>query len=167
QLRERLGVAFAEQIARLLPAKDVARRHAPRRAVVLLIAGEKVEEEAGVDELPALALAAREHLAEELLGLATVEKVRLIGRALIGISRRDRDTDAELFGKIEESCEILGRMAVEHRGVDVDREALRLRRLDAGDRLLEAALHAHRLVVDVLEAVEMHREEQVRRRLGQ
>ena len=39
--------------------------------------------------------------------------------------------------------------------------------LIAGDRLLEAALHAHRLVVMLLEAVEMHGEEQIGRRLEQ
>ena len=44
QFVEGLGVAFAEQIARLLPAEDVARRHAPRRAVEFLVAGEEVEE---------------------------------------------------------------------------------------------------------------------------
>ena len=48
QLLEGLGVAFAEQIAGLLPAEDVARRHAPRRAVEFLIAGEEVEEHAGM-----------------------------------------------------------------------------------------------------------------------
>ena len=56
-------------------------------------------------------------------------------------------------------------MAVEDRGVDVDGEALGLRGLDAGDRALEAAFHAHRLVVVLLDAVEMHREEQIGRRL--
>src|SRR4029077_6362198 len=73
QLLEGLRVAFAEQITGLLPAEDVARRHAPRRAVVLLVAGQEVEEEAGVHELPLLALAERKDLAEELLGLAPVE----------------------------------------------------------------------------------------------
>ena len=59
------------------------------------------------------------------------------------------------------------RMAVEDRAVDVDGKALRLGRLDADDRLLEAAFHAHRLVVVLLQAVEMHREEQIGRRLEQ
>ena len=43
--------------------------------------------------------------------------------------------------------------------VDVDREAHGLGGLDRGDRLLETAVHAHRLVVVLLEAIEMHREE--------
>ena len=44
---------------------------------------------------------------------------------------------------------------------------LALAALIADDRLLEAAFHAHRLVVVLLEAVEMHGEEQIGRRLEQ
>ena len=44
---------------------------------------------------------------------------------------------------------------------------LALAALIAGDGFLEAALHAHRLVVMLLDAVEMHREEQIGRRLEQ
>src|SRR6201989_904918 len=73
QLLEGLGVAFAEQIAGLLPAEDVARRHAPRGALIGLVAGEEVEEQAGMHEVPLLALAEREHVAEQLLGLGAVE----------------------------------------------------------------------------------------------
>src|SRR5712691_13015227 len=87
QFLERARIALAEQVARLLPAEDVARRHAPRRAVIGLVAGEEVEEEAGMHELPALALPIREDLAEELLGLAAVEEVLLVGRALIRVAR--------------------------------------------------------------------------------
>ena len=53
-------------------------------------------------QVPLLALAEREDLAEQLLGLAAVEEVLLIGRPLIGVAGRDRDADAELFGEIEE-----------------------------------------------------------------
>src|SRR5262249_15775901 len=167
QLREGLGVAFAEQIAGLLPAEDVAGRHAPRRAVILLIAGQEVEEKARVHELPAFALAEREDLAKQLLGRAPVEEMLLIGRALIGIAGRDRDTDAELLSEVEEAGAVLGRMSVEDRAIDVDRETLGLGRLDGIDGLFEAALHAYGLVVNMLETVEMDREEQVGRRLEQ
>ena len=118
-------------------------------------------------EVPFLALAERKDVAEQLLGLAPIEEVLLIGRALVGIAGRDRDADAEFFREVEERCDVLGGMAVENRAVDVDGKALGLRRLDGGDRLLEAALHAHRLVVVLLEAVEMHGEEQIGRRLEQ
>ena len=50
QFVEGLRVAFAEQIAGLLPAEDGARRITPRRAVVGLVAGEEIEEQAGLAE---------------------------------------------------------------------------------------------------------------------
>src|SRR5580704_17553207 len=73
QLLERLGVTFAEQIARLLPAEDVAIGHAPGRALERLVAGQEIEEQAGVHEIPLLALAAREDVAEQVLGLGAIE----------------------------------------------------------------------------------------------
>src|SRR6516164_9272247 len=88
QFLEALGVAFAEQITGLLPAEDVARRHTPWRAFIALVAGEEVEEQPRMHEVPLLALAEREHVAEQLLGLGAVEEVFLVGSALIGITRR-------------------------------------------------------------------------------
>jgi hypothetical protein len=58
-------------------------------------------------------------------------------------------------------------MAVEDRAVDIDGEALGLGRFDRVDGFLVAAFHAHGLVVMFLDAVEMHGEEQIRRRLEQ
>ncbi len=130
-----------------------------------LIAGEEIEEQAGMRQIPVLALAEREDVAEQFLGLAAAQKMLLIGRPLIGIAGGDRDADAELCGEVEEFRDVLGRMAVEDRAVDVDGKALGLGRLDRRDGLVEAAVHAHRLVVMVLDAVEMHREEQIGRRL--
>src|SRR6201988_3456992 len=98
QLLEGLGVAFTEQIAGLLPAEDVACRHAPGRALVFLVAGEEVEEQAGMHEVPLLALAERKDVAEQLLGLGAVEEVFLVGRTLIGVARRHRNAYAE-FGR--------------------------------------------------------------------
>ena len=167
QFRERLDVAFAEQVARLLPAEDIARRHAPRRAVEFLVAGEEVEEQGGVRQVPLLTLAEREDLAEQVFGVAPGKEMLLIRRALIGIAGRDRHADAKLLGEIEEFGDVLGRMAVEDRAVDVDGEALGLGGLDRGDSLVEAAIHAHRLVVMVFDAVEMHRKEQIGRRFEQ
>ena len=57
----------------------------------LLVAGQEVQEQRRIHDRPALALAEREHLAEQFLGLAPVEEVLLIGGALIGIAGRDRD----------------------------------------------------------------------------
>src|SRR5215472_16880939 len=87
QYLERLGVAFAEQVAGLLLAADVARGHAPRRALVFLVAGEEIEEQAGMHEIPLLALAECKDVAEQVLGLGAVEEVVLVRRALIGIAR--------------------------------------------------------------------------------
>src|SRR5262249_16554284 len=118
-------------------------------------------------EVPLLAFAERKDLAEELLGAAPAEEVLLVGSTLIRVAGRDRDADAELLGQIEEGRDVLGRMALEDRAVDVDGETLGLRGLDRVDRLLEAALETHRLVVMMLETVEMHGEEQVGRGLEQ
>src|SRR6266702_7236547 len=58
-------------------------------------------------------------------------------------------------------------MAVEDGGIDVDGEAARLGRLDRGHGAVEHALLRHRLVVMVLQPVEMDGEEQIGRGLEQ
>src|SRR3981189_3308720 len=88
QFLEGLGIALAEQITGLLPAENVACRHAPWGAFVVLIAREEIQEQAGMHEIPVLALAEREDVAEQLLGLGAVEEVLLVRRALIGVARR-------------------------------------------------------------------------------
>src|SRR5260370_40242121 len=87
QFLEGLGIALAEQVAGLLPAENVAGRHAPRRAFVILIARQEIQEQAGMHEIPLLAFAQREHVAEQFLGLGAVEEMLLVRRALIGITR--------------------------------------------------------------------------------
>ena len=52
QLAEGLGVALAQQVAGLLPAEHGARRVAPRRAVIGLVAGQEVQEHARLGERP-------------------------------------------------------------------------------------------------------------------
>src|SRR5262249_48873325 len=93
--------------------------------------------------------------------------VLLVRRTLVGIAGRDRDADAEIPGEVEEGRDVLRWMAVVDRGVDVDGEALGLRRLDGRHRAVEYALLTDRLVVMLLEPVEMDREEEIRRRLEQ
>src|SRR5229473_122232 len=167
QLAERFGVAFAEQIAGLLPAENVAGRHAPRGAMIGLVAGEEVEEQVRMDEGPALVLAARKDVAEQLLGLATIEKVLLVGGALVGVTGRDRYADAELLGVVEEGRDVGGGMAVVDGGVDVDGKSPGLGGLDRGDGAVEYALLADRFVVMLLEPVEVNGEEQIGRGLEQ
>src|SRR4029077_12936324 len=111
------------------------------------------------------ALAEREDLAEQLLGLAAGEEVLLVGRALVGGAGRDRNADAESFAEVEELRDVLGRVPVENCRIDIDGKPARLRGLDGRNGTLEAAVHADRLVVMLLDAVEMDGEEQVGRRL--
>src|SRR5215213_4125102 len=142
QLREAAGVAFAKQITGLLPAEDVPRRHSPRGAVIGLVAREKVEEQAGVDQGPILTLAAAEDIAEQLFGFAPAEKMLLVGSALVSVPRRDRDSDAQLLGEIEECRDVCWRMSIINRGVHIDRKALRLGSLDSGHGAIEDAFLA-------------------------
>ena len=85
----------------------------------------------------------------------------LIGRTLVGIAGRHRNSDPELFGVIQEGSDILGRMAIVDRGVDVDRETFGLRSLYRRDRSVEHALLTNRFVMMLPQPVEMHREEQI------
>src|SRR5258706_11762841 len=67
QFAKGLGVPFAEQIARALPAEHRACRIAPWRAAVFLVAREEVQEQSGLAERPRLAAAAApEDAAEQL-----------------------------------------------------------------------------------------------------
>src|SRR2546427_9983975 len=97
QFAKALRIAFTEKIAGSLPAENVARRIAPRRAAVLLIAGQEIEEQARLAERPrARTAAAPENIAKELLGASARQKVRLIRRALVCVPGRNRDAvDAE------------------------------------------------------------------------
>src|SRR5205085_661377 len=127
----------------------------------------KIEEQVGMDKGPALTLSAREDVAEQLLGLPTIEEVLLVGSTLIGVAGRDRHADAELFGKIEERSDVFGRVAVVDGGVDVDGEALCLGRLDRGHRPVEDPRLADGLVVMLAQPVEVDGEEQILRWLEQ
>ena len=118
-------------------------------------------------EIPVLALAEREHVAEQLLGLGAVEEVLLVRRALIGIARRHGNADAEFRREVEELGDLLRRVPVEDGGIDVDREALGLGGLDRRDRAIERALLRDGLVVMVFQTVQMHREKQIWRRFEQ
>src|SRR5690606_32081575 len=167
QILEGLRVAFAEEVARALPAEDGTRRVAPGGAAIGLVAGEEVEEERGLAERPfPAAVAAAEDLAEELLRLLAIEEVLLVGRALVGVAGRDRyPVDAERLHVVEEGGVTVGIGAVEERAVDVDAEAARLGGLDRGDGPVVGAGLADRLVVVLAVAVEMHRPGEIGSRL--
>src|SRR5438270_13148270 len=69
QRAKTLRVAFAQQVARTLPAEDVSCWIAPWRAAIVAIPGEEIEEQTGLTERPrARAAASAEDVAEQLLG---------------------------------------------------------------------------------------------------
>src|SRR5262245_41164604 len=86
QFAECLGVAFTQQVAGLLPTKNVARGHAPWGAMIGLVASEKVEEEVRMDEIPFLAPTHAEDFAEQFFGLSAAEEMLLIRSTLIGVA---------------------------------------------------------------------------------
>ena len=100
-------------------------RHAPGRAFIGLVAGQEIQEQAGLGERPILAaIAAREDLAEHVLGAFAVEEVLLVGRALIGIAGRDGDAvHAHRHHLVEERGGALRIGAVEQGAVDLGAEA--------------------------------------------
>src|SRR5438552_13482314 len=88
QFLERLRVTFAEQIARPLPSKDVARRISPGRTVIGLISGKEIEEKGGLIERPGLGTAAAgEDTAEQFPCSLAAQEMLLVGCAFVGISR--------------------------------------------------------------------------------
>src|SRR5579883_952265 len=93
QFLKGFGIAFAEQVARPLPAEDIACRVAPRRAVIGAIAGKEVEKQCRLIECPTplAPVFTRENLPEQLLRATAVKEMLLIRRPFIRITRRDAD----------------------------------------------------------------------------
>src|SRR5208283_967967 len=87
----RRRIAFiGQQIARSLPAEYVVRRIAPWRALVALVAGEKIQEKSGMIERPGDAggaAPALEDLAEQLLAGAASQEHVLARRVVIAVAR--------------------------------------------------------------------------------
>src|SRR6478672_7460565 len=148
QLLEGLGIAFAEQIAGALPAEHRAGRIAPGRAVIGLIAGEKIEKQPRLEERPAgPSPSPAKDIAEQLLGPGAIEEVLLVGSALIGVTGRNRDAvDAESHDVVEERGHALGLGIAEQRAVDVHAEALCLGSLYGRDGAIIASGLADRPV---------------------
>src|SRR5271166_1731018 len=167
ELLERRRISLAEEIAGLLPAEHVAGRHAPRRAAEVAVAGEEIEEQGRVQKTPTLAFAHGENVAEQLLRLTAGQEMRLVGRALVSVARRYRHAHPEPRGEVEERGDVFRGVAVEDGHVDVDLEPRIPRLPDRGDREVEDAGLAYRPVMNLLETVKMHREEEIGRRLEQ
>src|SRR5689334_18298436 len=167
ELTKALRIAFAQQVTRPLPTEDRACGIAPRGALVSLVAGEEVEEEARLAERPRPpALPALEHVAEKLLRRGAVEEVLLVRRTLVGVTRRNGDAvDAERFDLVEERRDLGGIGALEERAVDVHPETTRFRRANRSDGALVDARLAHGMVVHRLVTVEVHGPDEERARL--
>src|SRR5579864_8580334 len=91
----------------------------------------------------------------------------LVRRAFVSVARRNRDADPDIPRQIEEGRNVLGRMAVEDRRIDVDRESLRLGGSDGGDRNIKDAFLRYGFVVVILQTVKMNRKKEIGRRLEQ
>src|SRR6185503_3025140 len=140
----------------------------PRRALIALVAGEEVDEQARLVEVPLAAalLADLEDLAKQLLRLAASEEHVLPRRVLIAVAGRHHDAlDAERVREVEEIRYVLGVLAGVERAVRRDAEAPLARGLDRRHGPVERAVAAHRRVMPVAIAVEMDRERQIGRRL--
>jgi hypothetical protein len=159
QLLEGLGIAFAEQVAGPLPAEYRPRRVAPGRAVIGLIAGEKIEEQSRLEDRPArVSSLAAEDVTEQLLGLGAIEEMLLVRGALISIPGRHRDAvDIEPHDAIEEVRNALGLCIAEQRAVDIDPKTFCLGYANCFDRTIVDSRLANRLVMHLLVAIEMHR----------
>src|SRR5690606_37221567 len=105
------------------------------RAAVLLIAGKEIEKEARLVQAPApTAIAMPEDRAEQPLCGGTGQKMLLVGRALIGVSRRHGDAVyAECGHVVEESRDTGGIGPFEKRRVDRHPKALGLGGSDRRD----------------------------------
>src|SRR5262245_21767696 len=96
QLLERLSVAVLQQVAGLLPAEDVVRRHAPWGAGVLPLSHQKLEEERRHVEAP-VGFAVRENGAEEPPRAGASQKMLLVRRLVVRVAGREHDAlDAEV-----------------------------------------------------------------------
>src|ERR1700694_4570966 len=149
QLAKAGRLAFTEQITGTLPTEDVPGWVAPRSATVFLVAGQEVEEKTRLAERPcARTSATAENVAKKLLGASAGEKVCLIRRPFIRISRRYRDAiDAERAGLVEKPRDAVRVGIVEQGAVDVNAKAACLRGSNFGYGTLVDALFAHRAVV--------------------
>src|SRR5205814_10155923 len=87
QLLEARRIAFLEQVAWALPAEEIERRVAPRRAFEFLPAHEELQEERRLIELPPL-LGILQHRAVEVVRALTAQEVLLIRRLRVAIARR-------------------------------------------------------------------------------
>src|SRR5437870_8730749 len=163
QLLERRRVTLLEEVAGPLPAEHVVGRVPPRRALVVALAHEELEEQRRLVELPA-ALRARQDPREQLVSALPAEEVLLVGSLRVTVARRDHHAlDAEVHHGVEELARPERVGAVEESRVRRDPEAPPERRPDRLHRLVVDDVAADRLIVLFAEPVHMDAEREVLR----
>src|SRR6516225_948226 len=167
ELLEGLRVPLAEQVTRSLPSKYRSCRVTPRGAGVGLVACQKIEEQARLEERPGLAAPTEaEDAPKQLLGRASIEEVLLVRRALVGVARRHGDAvGAKRLHVIEEARGPFRLGVAEERAIDVDAEVARFRQLEGSHRPVIHTFLADGLVVHLAVTVEMDRPVEVAARL--
>src|SRR5215471_1787595 len=110
---ERRRIAFVhKQVTRSLPTEHVARRVTPGCATVTLVAGEEIQKQGGVIELPPAFLAKPENISEELFACITAHEKVLTRSMLIAEPRGNgHSLDPECVDIIEKTCDFFGGLA--------------------------------------------------------
>ena len=123
-----------------------------------MVARKKIKEQRRIGERPSLpAIAARKHIAEEILGAFPAEKMFLIGRAFIGITGRNRDLDAIGLHIVEEPGQRGSIGPVKHSAIHLHAKSLGL---GQRNRFLAGVINAiltDRFVMHGLIAIKMDR----------
>ena len=95
-------------------------------------------------EAPALAFSEANYITEESLRFLAIQKMLLIRRSFVGISRRKHySVDAHCHDGIEESSDALGLCSVEQNAIDADPKAECLRLMDRRNRPVEHTRLTH------------------------
>ena len=151
-----------------MPAEDVAGGVAPGGALIVLIAGQKIEKQARLVEHPALftftLTPQPEDVAEQLFGGLALQKNILLRRMFIGESRRHIDAfHPQPHDEIKKFRRFLCRFALKKGAVHGDAKAFADHQLDHVHSLIEDAGLTDGGVVSRPHAVQMNREGQVGR----
>src|SRR5271165_1864777 len=135
---------IGEQVAGPLPSEYVVCRIAPGRALIGLVAGEKIQEKRRMIERPGDAggaAAEAENAAEQLLARIARQEHVLLRRMVIAVPGRHRDAfDAEPGRRVEKIGHVRRFLAVEQGAIDGHAKALGLGQFDGGYRLVEDTL---------------------------
>src|SRR5262249_14832339 len=155
------GIAIGHKIAGFLPAQYTVVGITPGSTLVFTLTLQEIQKEGGVVEVPFLA---SKHLAKQLFGALTLEKVLLVRGFLIAVPwRHHHAIDTECRGIIKKRPQCLGILTLEDRRVGGDAESCSLGSLDGLDGDIKSALAAYQFIMAFLETIEVDAESEVRR----